>query len=152
MEYILAILTQYGYIGLFIGAFLAGSAVPFSSETLLIACVGGLKMNPTTCLIAASIGNVLGGLTCYYIGSLGRLEWIEKYLHVKKEKLERAKAITVKYGAWVAFFSFIPLLGSAILIALGIMRANWRIMCLSMVAGKCFRYAIVIWGTVQVIN
>lgn len=152
MEYILALLTQYGYIGLFIGAFLAGSAVPFSSETLLIACVGGLKMSPTTCLITASIGNVLGGLTCYYIGSLGRLEWIEEYLHVKKEKLEKAKAIATKYGAWVAFFSFIPLLGSAILIALGIMRANWRIMCLSMVAGKCFRYAIVIWGTVQVIN
>ena len=36
--------TQWGYLGLFLGSFLAGSIVPFSSEALVIACVGPLHM------------------------------------------------------------------------------------------------------------
>ena len=37
------------------------------------------------------MGNVAGGMFNYVIGSFGRLDWIEHYLHVKPEQLERAK-------------------------------------------------------------
>ena len=54
--------TQWGYLGLFLGSFLAGSIVPFSSEALVIACVGPLHMSPVTSLCVALAGNVSGGM------------------------------------------------------------------------------------------
>ena len=49
-------------------------------------------------------------------------------------------------GAWMGFFSFVPLLGSAITIALGLMRANIPISLTSIAIGKFLRYVILIYG------
>ena len=87
LDTLIQFFTQWGYLGLFLGSFLAGSIVPFSSEALVIACVGPLHMDPVTSLFVALAGNVSGGMTCYYIGHLGKIEWIEKYAHVSEEKL-----------------------------------------------------------------
>lgn len=52
-------LLEWGYLGLFVGSFLASTIIPFSSEFLLIAMLlaGG---NPWACFAAATIGNGLG--------------------------------------------------------------------------------------------
>lgn len=142
--------TQWGILGLFMASVVAGSVVPLSSEAILVACVGPLHLNPWWCLLAALAGNVAGGMTCYWLGSLGNVEWIERYLHVSKPKLERAMRWVHRYGAWVAFFAFLPIVGSAITVALGYLRANAKITCLAMTVGKLMRYCIFIWGTLAV--
>jgi membrane protein YqaA with SNARE-associated domain len=38
-------------------------------------------------LVVATIGNALCGISIYYLGYLGKMEWIEKYAKVKKEKI-----------------------------------------------------------------
>ena len=81
LDTLIQFFAQWGYLGLFLGSFLAGSIVPFSSEALVIACVGPLHMDPVISLFVALAGNVSGGMTCYYIGHLGKIEWIEKYAH-----------------------------------------------------------------------
>ncbi len=149
MDAIVQFLTEWGYLGLFLGAFIAGSVFPFSSETILIGCIGPLKLSPLFCLLSASLGNILGGLTCYGIGRLCNLQKIEKYTHVKKDKLDRAERFVRGGGAWMGFFAFIPILGSAISIVLGMMRANPWIFGLSMSTGKVLRYAVVILGTLK---
>jgi membrane protein YqaA with SNARE-associated domain len=138
--------TQWGYLGLFLGSFMAGSIIPFSSEALVIACVGALHMNPVTCLFVALAGNVSGGMTCYWLGHLGKIEWIEKYAHVSEEKLNRALHFMHNRGAWMGFFAFVPLLGSAITIVLGLMRANIPISLTSIALGKFLRYVVLIYG------
>ena len=45
---------------------------------------------------------------------MGKMEWIEKYLHVKKKSLDKAERFMAGRGAWMGFFAFLPLLGSAI--------------------------------------
>ena len=40
MDAILQFLIDWGYWGLFLGSFIAGSVLPFSSEAVLAACVG----------------------------------------------------------------------------------------------------------------
>ena len=50
------------------------------------------------------------------------------------------------HGAWMGFFAFIPLLGSAITILLGLMRANVVITFIAITLGKLFRYIILIYG------
>ena len=46
----------------------------------------------------------------------------------------------------MGFFAFIPLLGSAITILLGLMRANIVITFLSITVGKVLRYIVLIYG------
>ncbi len=148
MDAFVEFFLQWGYVGLFVGSFVAGSIVPLSSEALLVACVGPLHLDPWICLWAALAGNVAGGMTCYWLGHLGNLEWIQKYAHVTPEKLNKAQNwVHSGPGAWMAFFAFIPLLGSAITVALGYLRANIPITVFAMSVGKWLRYALVIWGT-----
>ena len=65
------LLIEWGLPGLFISALLAGSIVPFSSELVLVALVK-LGLPPIACLISATLGNTVGGMTCYYMGRLGK--------------------------------------------------------------------------------
>ena len=59
IETVSQILIDWGYPGLFISALLAGSIVPFSSEIVLLGLVK-LGLDPTLCLISASLGNTAG--------------------------------------------------------------------------------------------
>ena len=151
MDIFLQLLTDWGYFGMFLSAFLAGTILPFSSEAVLLACVG-LGLDPVWSTIATTAGNVLGGLTCYWIGHLGKMEWIEKYLGVTPKQMERATRFIHGRGAWMALFSFLPVVRDAILIVLGLMRAHIGIVTISMSIGKLARYAILVAATLGIIS
>ena len=141
MGALIDILIDFGYWGMLAAAFLAGSFFPFSSEAVMTALVA-VGLDPVQLTIYATIGNVAGGLFNYGVGRMGRLDWIEKYLHVSKESLDKATKFMGGHGAWMGFFAFVPLLGSAITICLGLMRANIIISVISITLGKFIRYAI----------
>lgn len=145
MDDIIQYLIAYGYTGMGVAAFVAGSVFPFSSETLLAGLqLAGLQ--PWPLFASATIGNVLGSMFNYWIGTFGRLEWIEHYLHVNREKIERTQQWLQGRGAWMGFFCFLPILGSALSVTLGYMRANPYLSFLSIFLGKALRYAILIWA------
>ena len=110
MDAILQFLIDWGYWGLFIGSFVAGSVIPFSSEAVLMACVGPLGLDPMLCTLFATAGNVAGGMTCYWMGHLGNMVWIEKYFHVKKDKIERA-TFRARARGLDGFFCLHPFVG-----------------------------------------
>ena len=145
MDDIIQHLRAYGYTGMGVAAFVAGSVFPFSSETLLAGLqLAGLQ--PWPLFISATIGNVLGSMFNYWVGTFGRLEWIEHYLHVKREKIAHTQRWLQGRGAWMGFFCFLPILGSALSVTLGYMRANPYLAFLSIFLGKALRYAILIWA------
>lgn len=111
MDAILQFLIDWGYWGLFLGSFIAGSVLPFSSEAVLAACVGPLGLDPVISITAATAGNVAGGMTCYWMGHLGNMEWIEKYFHVKKEKMDRCGAVCTRTGCLDGFLRLYPYFG-----------------------------------------
>lgn len=111
MDAILQFLIDWGYWGLFLGSFIAGSVLPFSSEAVLAACVGPLGLDPVISIAAATAGNVAGGMTCYWMGHLGNMEWIEKYFHVKKEKMDRAERFVTRTGCLDGFLRLYPYFG-----------------------------------------
>ena len=145
MDFIISFLTQYGYWGMLMAAFLAGSFFPFSSEAVIIGLIAS-GLDPWILMIYGTIGNVLGSIVNYGLGRLGKMEWIEKYLHVKKTDLDKAHRFMAGRGAWMGFFAFLPVLGSAITIALGLMRSNIVITFIAITLGKIFRYIILIYG------
>ena len=145
MDTIIAFLTSYGYMGMLLAAFLAGSFFPFSSEAVMVGLMA-TGLDPWQLMVYGTIGNVLGSAFNYGVGRMGKIEWFEKYLHVKPKDLERAERFMAGRGAWMGFFAFLPLLGSAITILLGLMRANVVITFTAITLGKLFRYLVLIYG------
>lgn len=147
MEELLVVLTRFftdwGYVGLFLSALVAGSILPFSSEAVL-AVLLGLGLDPLLLLLSASAGNTLGGMSCYWIGRLGRREWIVRYLRVDEAQIVRVSRFLEGRGALFAFFAFLPYVGEAIAIVLGLMRGNAWIAAGAMFFGKALRYLVVL--------
>lgn len=138
------ILIQYGYTGMFVAAFIAGSVFPFSSEAVMAGLqLAGLE--PISLLIWGTAGNVAGSMFNYWVGTFGRMEWIEKYLHVKKEKVEKTQRWMEEKGAWIGVLCFLPILGSVIAVTLGFMRANPLVSFIAIFVGKLIRYAVLIY-------
>ena len=136
---------DWGYWGLFLSAFVAGSIVPFSSEAVMVVLVR-LGLDPALCLLAAATGNTAGGMTCYWIGHLGKREWFGRYLGIGEKQLDRAGRFLAGKGAWSAFFAFLPDVGEAISRRQGLMRSNVWITTLAMFAGKALRYVAVLYA------
>lgn len=145
MDTLIHLLISYGYYGMFIAAFLAASIFPFSSEVVM-AALQAAGTSPLQLLIWGTAGNFFGSMFNYGIGRLGKLEWIEKYLHVKKKEIDRAVKFMGGRGAWMGFFAFLPVIGDGITIALGLMRSNLLITCISIFIGKLLRYILLIYG------
>ena len=145
MDFLNELFLSYGYWGMLIAAFLAGSFFPFSSETVMVA-MWAAGLDPWPLVIYGTVGNVLGSAFNYVVGRMGRLDWLEKYFHVKKESLDKAERFMAGRGALMGFFSFLPILGSAITIVLGLTRANIIISFISITIGKFLRYWILVFG------
>ena len=145
MDSLITLLTDYGYIGMFISAFLAGSIFPLSSEVVMLALMAA-GLDPWQLVVYGTIGNTLGSMFNYWIGTLGRMDWIEKYLHVKKKDLYRAQRFMAGRGALMGFFAFLPAIGEGITIVLGLMRANVALTVVSVTIGKLARYALLALG------
>ena len=145
MDALVDILSQYGYWGMLLAAFMAGSFFPFSSEAVMVAFQAA-GLDPWTLIFYGTIGNVLGSMFNYYVGRLGRLDWVERYLHIKKDSLDKARRFMAGRGAWMGFFAFLPVIGSAITILLGFMRANIAVSLFSITLGKFLRYVLLVFG------
>ena len=145
MDTLTDILVNYGYWGMLLSAFLAGSFFPFSSEVVMLTLLAA-GLSPISLILYGTLGNVMGGFFNYGIGSCGRMDWIERYLHVKPESLDKARRFMRGHGAWTGFFAFVPILGSAITVVLGLMRANILISFVSITTGKFLRYLLLVYG------
>lgn len=132
-------LQSYGIWGLFLGSFLAATVVPFSSDALYAAILA-LSKNPVGCLIFATLGNWLGGLTSYIIGWFGKWEWIEKWFHISHVKIARQHFRINRYGAYLALFSWVPFIGDIFAIALGFFRIAPFKSAIFMLIGKFVRF------------
>ena len=148
MSTFLALLESWGYWGMLVASFIAGSVFPFSSEAVLTALqLAGL--DPMRLFVFATIGNVGGSMFNYGVGTLGKMEWIERYLHVERTKVERTARWMERYGAWIGILCFLPILGSVIAVTLGFTRANPWLSLLTITLGKAIRYALLVFFVAQ---
>ena len=145
MDALIQLLTEYGYLGMLAAAFLAGSFFPFSSALVMVGLMAA-GLDPFLLVVYGTVGNVLGSVFNYGVGYMGRIDWIEKYLHVRKEKLERTRQFLAGRGAWMGILAFLPILGSVVTIVLGLMRANMTITFISITIGKFLRYLLLVYG------
>jgi membrane protein YqaA with SNARE-associated domain len=135
-------LISLGYFGLFLAAFLSATILPMSSEGILLLMLTQ-NFDPWMCLLIATVGNSLGGLTNYGIGMLGDPNWFKRF-GVNEGKLLRFEKKIQRYGYWLAFLSWIPFIGDPLTIALGFFRVPFKKVLTLMILGKFIRYFVLI--------
>lgn len=142
MEAFIDFFVQWGYLGLIISAFVAGSIIPFSSEVVLVILLQ-MGLDPVICIVLATVSNTAGGMTCYWMGHLGKTEWIHKYLGVDDAKMAKVTKFLHGRGAIMGLFTVLPYIGEAIAVVMGLMRSNVWLTTASMFVGKLLRYVAV---------
>ena len=68
---------------------------------------------------------------------------IEKYFKIKKEKVYSFKKRIDKFGAFIAFFSWMPILGDILTLSLGFFRVNIKGVFIWMFIGRSLRFIVI---------
>ena len=130
------------YLGLFAGAFVAATLVPFSSELAL----GGLLaagFDPAGLWFAATAGNTAGSVVNWGIGRY-LLHFQEKaWFPVRPDRLERYQRGFNRFGVWSLLFAWLPAGGDALTLVAGVMRVPLPLFVLLVGIGKGLRYLAV---------
>jgi membrane protein YqaA with SNARE-associated domain len=137
------LVEDLGYTALFISTFLSATIVPFSSEVVLASMLLG-GFNPTACLLLASVGNTLGGITNYFLGKLAKWDFLQKYMGFNEKKLQKNMLRIQQYGSFAAILTWLPFIGDPLAIALGFARCNFYKVLLWMFIGKFLRYTFIV--------
>ena len=106
--------------------------------------------SPWLLLLTASAGNTLGGVSCYCVGRIASPEWLQRTFRIKDKHMQRARALVSRWGAWMGFLCWVPVLGDAILVTLGIMRSHPLATNVTMLVGRTLRYAVVLLSALGV--
>jgi membrane protein YqaA with SNARE-associated domain len=131
-----------GLWGLFLGCLLSATIIPFSSEALVTGALL-LDYSPWTVILIATLGNTIGGMTCFLLGWLCKWSWIERFLKVKEETMAKAHQKVEKYGSFAALLAWLPIIGDPIALAMGVMRTRVVPTTVLMFIGKGLRYMAV---------
>ena len=137
---------EFGYFGLFIISFLAATILPLTSEAVLLLFLAS-GFDPMVCLLVATIGNSLGGVSNYGLGMIGHPEKMKARFKNPRRFIQVAAAVR-KYGYWLGLLSWTPILGDPLTIVLGYFRVRFIPFLLLMVLGKFVRYWLItfIWN------
>ncbi len=129
---IIHIITKFSYTGIFIFMTLESLNIPIPSEVVMTFSgflVSFGKLNFYLVVIIGTLGNLLGSVLSYYIGTLGEefLEKYGKYLFVSKSDLNTAHLWFLKYGDITILVSrFLPVFRTFISFPAGIARMNFK--------------------------
>lgn len=136
-------MESIGSLALFAASFLSATIVPFSSEAVLAATLlsGG---DPVLCLVIATIGNTLGGMTGYVLGIWGRQAFEEKRAELSEARQQRWLGFAERHGSIAALGCWLPGVGDFIAVALGALKTRWLPTLVWMAIGKAARYAVVV--------
>lgn len=137
---------EYGYWGMAMASFLAGTFVPFSSEVVMGTLLVTTGMDPMLTIVSGTIGNVAGTMVNYLLGRICDISTVCRWFHIKQQRLLTTQHYVERKGSWIALFTFLPAFGTAIAVALGILRANPIGVALFSTIGKFTRYVIIAYS------
>ncbi|HSP22857.1 MAG TPA: DedA family protein [Planococcus sp. (in: firmicutes)] len=154
-QWIIDIMSDYGYFGIFFLIMLENVFPPIPSEVILT--VGGFMTTTTNMtipgvILASTAGSVTGAIVLYGLGLLLDVERLEKIvdkygraLRVKRADIYRADAWFDRYGIWTIFFArLIPLIRSLISIPAGMANTKFWLFITFTTLGT------LLWNTVLV--
>jgi membrane protein YqaA with SNARE-associated domain len=137
MDYI-----SLGYFGIFLAAFIASTLLPTPSELIIILAFEA-NYNAYIVIAIATVGNVLGSLTNYYIGYLSNSERLITKFKLNDYKIKYWSNKSNKYGYWLGLLAWLPFIGDPLMAILGFLKVRITPLTLTVTTGKLVRYIIV---------
>jgi len=113
MDYI-----SLGYLGIFLAAFIASTLLPAPSELIILVAFEN-NFNVYTVILIATIGNVLGSLTNYYIGYFSGSKKLISKFNLNHKKIEYWTTKSDKYGYWLGLLAWVPIIGDPLIAIVG---------------------------------
>ena len=156
-EFIISLMGQFGYFGVFFLIALENVFPPIPSEVILL--FGGFmttytSLNIALMVVAATLGSLLGAIVLYYIGKILNKERLKKIVSGKVGKVLRLKEKDIdmadhwfdtKGNKTVFFCRFIPIVRSLISIPAGMSEMAMPKFLIYTIAGS------LIWNSVLTI-
>ena len=156
-EFMLSIINQFGYLGVFLLIAIENIFPPIPSEVVLL--FSGFmttytELNVVIMIIASTLGSLVGAIVLYYVGKILNKERLKKIvsgkigkiLRLKNEDIEKAdKWFDTKGNKTVFFCRFIPIVRSLISIPAGMSEMPMLKFLIYTIAGST------IWNTVLII-
>nr|WP_191322173.1 YqaA family protein [Pantoea nemavictus] len=133
------------YGSLFGSSFLSATLLPGSSEAVLIALLIAQKGSVYGLLLAASVGNTLGGLTNILLGRLMPLKRQGRWHDTAMTWLHRL-------GPAALIFSWLPVVGDLLCVLAGWLRFALLPSVLFLAIGKTLRYIVIATATLQTLQ
>jgi membrane protein DedA with SNARE-associated domain len=152
-DFIISVIEQLGYAGVFVGMTLESCGLPIPSEVIMpfagfVVWEGGLTLIGIT--LAGTLGCLAGSLIAYYIGLWGGrplLERYGKYVLIRKRELDLADKWFDKYGDRAVFVSrLLPVVRTYISFPAGLVNMDVKKFSLYTVLGSllwCFGLAYI---------
>lgn len=126
--------------GMFVSSFTSATLLPGNSEVVLSGLLIAAQAPVFGLLVAAIVGNVLGGATNVVIGRALPQVTPQRGLAVALGWLQR-------YGAAALLLSWLPVIGDLLCVLAGWLRLPWGAVLLYLTLGKTVRYALLAWLT-----
>ena len=131
-DFLLNLISSYGYIGMFIGMILEAVIIAIPSEFIL--ATGGILASKKVFTIYGAfltglIGSVFCAIIIYFMGYFGGKPFIKKYgkyFFMKEEDIEKSDSWFNKYGMTSALIGRnFPIVRTLISLPIGIMRLSF---------------------------
>lgn len=130
-----------GLFGLFVSAFISSTIAPGGSEAVLAYMVSEKQFIIEQLVFIATIGNTLGALTTWLLGSLAAKKIpAEELLSEKKQK---SLKVVKRWGSWILLFSWLPIIGDGLCFAGGWLRLPLLLSSTMIFLGKAIRYSLI---------
>ena len=132
---------SFSLLGLFLGAFLSATILPFSSELMFLSFLK-FSDKPFLGFVFVSMGNCLACLFNYYLGYFLRIKTMRK---IRKSKLSlKIFLLFKKYSFSSLFLSFLPIIGDPITLVAGVYKVRVLYFILIVFSLRVLRYIIII--------
>jgi len=127
--------------GLFVSAFISSTIAPGGSEAVLAYLVSE-QLQPVMLLVAvATVGNTLGALTTWWLGTLAAKKYPAE--HVLDAKKQKSLAWVRRWGNWSLLLSWLPVVGDGLCFAGGWLKLPLLVATIFIFFGKSVRYLFV---------
>jgi membrane protein DedA with SNARE-associated domain len=129
--FIIAVISQAGYLGIVLLMAIESACIPLPSEVIMpfsgyLVFTGRFQLLWVG--LAGAVGCNLGSLVAYYVGLVGGRPLVEKYgrwLLVTHHDLEMADSFFTRYGDWAVFIArLLPVIRTFIAFPAGVSRMN----------------------------
>jgi membrane protein YqaA with SNARE-associated domain len=130
-------------------AFLAATIAPAQSELVLAALLAEGAHSTPLLLLAATVANTLGSVVNWALGRALTGPAARRWVPIAPERLERARRLYERWGAWSLLLAWVPFIGDPLTIAAGAMRLRLVLFVPLVAAGKAARYAALAYAVLQ---